>query len=358
MGLASNGGNMPPVSRGISVTATSSNRRWDFAWRWLYVLCWTGTEWPSVLFDRAATWLLAHKILLPGYSTLERFVLRVRTRVESRLWRLLGRGIGSQQRKRLEHLLTVPEGRRGSLLDQIRSGPTRVSGPAMRAAVERLKTIRALGIDLPAVRRIPESRIASLAHFASRAKVSLITRMPSARRLATLAAFVYSLEATAQDDVLEVFEGLLGDLFGDAEKADKKARLRTLKDLDEATATLVLACRWLVDPELPDDRVRAKVFENIPKALLESALENASTLIRPPDDVFYQELDLRYGSVRRYLPTLLEHVVFEANPAGRPVVEACNWLRDNMHRSKSILGAPREVIGGAWERSVVRKDAV
>jgi TnpA family transposase len=180
--------------------------------------------------------------------------------------------------------------------------------------------------------------------------------MPSARRLATLAAFVYSLEATAQDDVLEVFEGLLGDLFGDAEKADKKARLRTLKDLDEATATLVLACRWLIDPDLPDDRVRAKVFENIPKALLESALENASTLIRPPDDVFYKELDLRYGSVRRYLPTLLEHVVFDANPAGRPVVDACNWLRNNMHRTKSIMDAPHEVIGSAWQRSVVHED--
>ncbi len=324
--------------------------------RWLYVLCWTGTERPSVLFDRAATWLLAHKILLPGCSTLERFILRVRARVENRLWRLLGRGIGRQQRMRLEHLLTVPEGRRSSLLDQIRSGPTRVSGPAMRAAVDRLKLIRELGIDPPAVRRIPESRIASLAHFARRAKVSLITRMPSARRLATLAAFIYSLEATAQDDVLEVFESLLSDLFGDAEKADKKARLRTLKDLDEATATLVLACRWLIDPALPDDRVRAKAFESVPKDLLETALENASTLIRPPDNVFYKELDLQYGSVRRYLPAVLKHVAFEANPTGRPVVEACNWLRDNMQRTKSIRDAPLDGIGAAWQSSVMRAD--
>jgi Domain of unknown function (DUF4158) len=34
--------------------------------RWLYGLCWTGTERPSKLFERATAWLLAHKILLPG----------------------------------------------------------------------------------------------------------------------------------------------------------------------------------------------------------------------------------------------------------------------------------------------------
>jgi Domain of unknown function (DUF4158) len=45
--------------------------------RWLYGLCWTGTERPSKLSERATAWLLAHKILLPGCSTLERFVVRL-----------------------------------------------------------------------------------------------------------------------------------------------------------------------------------------------------------------------------------------------------------------------------------------
>jgi Domain of unknown function (DUF4158) len=161
--------------------------------RWLYGLCWTGTERPSKLFERATAWLLAHKILLPG-CTLERFVVRLRSRVEAKVWRLLGRGITGEQRKRLEYLLTVPEGSRGSWLDKLRSGPTRVSGPALRAAIERLKSVRELGITLPAAARIPESRIAALARFANRAKVTLITRMPAARRLATLAALSTALK--------------------------------------------------------------------------------------------------------------------------------------------------------------------
>jgi hypothetical protein len=34
--------------------------------RRLYALCWTGTHRPGVLFDRATTWLIAQKVLLPG----------------------------------------------------------------------------------------------------------------------------------------------------------------------------------------------------------------------------------------------------------------------------------------------------
>ena len=45
--------------------------------RWLYALCWTGTDRPSVLFDRATVWLVAEKVLLPGASALERLVARI-----------------------------------------------------------------------------------------------------------------------------------------------------------------------------------------------------------------------------------------------------------------------------------------
>jgi hypothetical protein len=46
--------------------------------------------------------------------------------------------------------------------------------------------------------------------------------------LATLVAFVHCLEATAQDEALEVLEMLLHDPFGHATQAYTKARLRTL----------------------------------------------------------------------------------------------------------------------------------
>jgi TnpA family transposase len=324
--------------------------------RWLYGVCWTGTEQLGALFDRATAWLLAHKILLPGVTTLERFVVSVRARVEARLYRLLTRGITVQQKDQLQRLLLVPEGDRGSLLDQIRSGPTRISGPAIRAAINRLNAVRALGITVPMKARIPSSRIASLARFANRAKAQAIGRMPTARRFATLVAFVHCLEATAQDEVLEVLEMLLHDLFGQAITADRKARLRTLKDLDQSAAALAEACHLLLDTDVPDESLRKIVFAKIPRSTLATALERVSALIRPPDDVYYTELSERYRSVKGYLPQVLTHISFEAAPAGRPLLAACHWLRDQQDRNKPDNKAPDEIIDKAWRRYVVPKN--
>ena len=254
--------------------------------RWLYALCWTGTDRPSVLFERATAWLLTHKVLLPGCSTLERYIASLRNRVEERLWFSLGRGIGTEQQERLESLLVVPTGQRTSLLDRLRSGPVMISTPSLVHALLRLNAVRALGIKLPATARIPATRVASLARFAGAAKASAILRLPNPRRLATLVAFVHCLEATAQDDALEVLEAVLRELFGGAIKADKKARLRTLKDLDQAAAILSSACQMVLDTALPDAELRAQLFAKIPRRTLTLALDGVNALICPADNVY------------------------------------------------------------------------
>ena len=324
--------------------------------RWLYAQCWTGTERPGALFERATSWLLANKVLLPGASVLERFVSRLRQRVEDRVCRLLGGSISIEQKERLEALLLVPEGCRSSVLDQLRSGPVMVSGPALVRALDRLQTIRDLGVTSSATSSVPPSRIAALARVANTAKVTAVANLPPARRLATLVAFVHTLEASALDDALEVFEMLVHELFGKAKKADLAARMRTLKDLDAAATTLAQACVVLLDAMLPDENLRATVFTHVPEPELVQALDDVNKLVRPPDDVFYHALDAHYRRVRRFLPALLTHVTFVAAPAGVPVVEAYNYLRDREHGRVSGRNPPLAVVTKAWERNVLHKD--
>jgi len=161
--------------------------------RWLYVLCWTGTDRPSVLFDLATSWLIMHKVMLPDSSTLERYITRLRSRVEERISRLLGRCISHDQQARLESLLVVPAGSRSSELDRLRTGPVMISSQSLIHTLRRFHSVREFGVQLPAAARIPATRVAALARFAGAAKVSAILRLrlPDACRVATLVAFAY-----------------------------------------------------------------------------------------------------------------------------------------------------------------------
>lgn len=281
--------------------------------RWLCAMCWTGTDRPSLLFDHASGWLIGHKVLLPGISILERFIAEVRSRMEARLWRLLVQDVGAEQQIRLDELLAPVEGSRQSWFDQLRKGPVRVSSPALVEALVRIETVRGLGITLPAT-PVPPSRIAALARFANSVKVSAVARLPAARRTATLVAFIHSLEASAHDDAFDVLAILLRDLFGKAEQADRKVRLRTLKDLDQAASTLAEACRMLLDPNLPDSEVRSRVYAAVGEEKLAQASIDVSMLVRPSNDVFYGELTAKYAH-REAIPA---HAV-----AGHPVRRQC-----------------------------------
>ncbi len=326
--------------------------------RWLYALCWTGTDRPSVLFERATAWLLAHRVLLPGVSVLERLVSGVRQRVDERLWQRLGAGLDEAARVRLEGLLDVPEEASRSLLDRLRSGPIRRSGPELVRALERLEEVRALNLNgALAPGDAPPGRVLALARFAATAKVTAVARLTPARRLATLAAFVHTLEATAQDDALDLLDVLLTEVFSAATHAGQRARLRTLKDLDAAALRLGAACGVLFDPEVPDEDLRASAFARVGREDLAAALARVQALARPPEDVYFEELGSAYGRVRRFLPALLRSIRFGATPAGEPVAAALTYLARVEELGRAKAGEPPlELLTRSWRRHVVGAD--
>jgi TnpA family transposase len=322
--------------------------------RWLYALCWTGTDRPGVLFDRATTWLLTQKALLPAVTTLERQVARLRSRVEERIYRLLTRTADSATRARLESLLAVPEGGHQSLLDRLRKGPFRRSAPELVRALQRVEEVRKLGIEFTASYRLPPGRLQAMARFASTARAAVLQHLPESRRLATLIAFAMNLEASALDDALDLLDILITEIFSDAARASDRARLRTIKDLDCAAMQLSQVGRLVLNDELADADLRAAIFQAFKREELESALHQIDSLVRPPEDVYYQDLQDSYPRVRRFLPTLLRTLQFGGTPAGQPVLDALQYLSHIEEHGRSQAGeVPVGIVTRGWRRYVL-----
>lgn len=79
---------------------------WRFL-RWLYERVWTGAERPTALVDLATAWLVEHRVLLPGITTLTRLTARVRDRAARRSCGMVVGQLGNAHRLRLEALLEV-----------------------------------------------------------------------------------------------------------------------------------------------------------------------------------------------------------------------------------------------------------
>ena len=324
--------------------------------RWLYTRTWLSNERPSHLFELATDWLIQRKVLLPGISTLTRLIAQIRDRAALRAWQRLARLPNEDQRHQLEALLTVPEDQRRSRFDQLRQGPRHVSSLSMIAALERYEALRNLGIRDLDFSRIPPVWLHSLARYATTGWAPNIARMPEDRRIATLVAFVYAYTAETLDDALDLFDMLIADIATSAKTLGQKKRLRSLRDLDEAALALAEVCAILLDDAHTDDAVRTAVLTRIPREQIAQAMTTTYALARPPEENYQEEMLIRYHTVRRFLPRVLDTIAFTAAPAGNAVLTAVGYVKGLQGRRNPRLDdAPLHVVDAGWKRLVLEK---
>ena len=329
-----------------------SHRRGGFAlMRFLYARIWIGTERPSVLFDLATAWLLEKKVLLPGVTTLTRLVSAIRERVAERLWQRLSAAVSPEQRTDLEGLLARAGVSRLTNLERLRRAPSRASAPVLVAALARLTEVRQLDVGPLNLVNVPTSRIKALAQYAVTTKAQNIANLTEQRRMATLVSFARQLAVTAQDDSLDVLDMLIRDLLARSVSSGKKARLRTLRDLDAAALSLAEISEKVITPEWTDEQVRTFLTEK--QTRITEAVATIYELARPADDNYYQEIVARYPAVRRFFPALLRTVEFASNEAGKPVLKALTFLKDlEGQKQPAMDSAPMDVVPTSWKRLV------
>ena len=159
--------------------------------RWLYALCWSGDDRPGPLIDRAAAWLIANKVLLPGVTILERLVGSIREPCA-------GPGSGSTSSPVSATTSARASPGCSTRATQPRSPPwTRCarfhrSGPPSEFLrhLDRLEAVREFDLRPSMLKGVPAATLERLARVARMSKPSAIAALREPRRTATVAALV------------------------------------------------------------------------------------------------------------------------------------------------------------------------
>jgi TnpA family transposase len=341
----------------------------------LYGRAWTHAEGPVALFNLAVSWLRRNRVLLPGVSVLARQVAEARQAAERRLYRAVAKATVKADPglpDALRGLLTVPEGKRVSELERLRTPPRSSTGAAMVAALERVEEIGSFRLGRVNLSRAPLNRLSTLARYGQASKAQMIERAKDPRQTALLSAVLGQLEAQAVDDALDLFALLMATRLVSREKrASEKDRLARMPQLEKAARIVARAGKILTE-EL--DRVdehhvdvdTAALWIAVGEAQVtreQLAAAIATVLALVPEDDGSAEAELRerlakrYATVRPFLALLGESNALSAAPGGKRVLKAVRRLPALARRrvkEKPLL--PREVDAGLvpkiWRRAV------
>lgn len=186
------------------------------------------------------------RIVLPAASTLERLALIVRAQARKAAHAGLICDCSVDQEAALESLIASDDQSR-TRLGWIREWPEAPSAANLKGIVERLETVRGMGIVPDRARRIHAARYAVIARTAGIVTAQHLRRLERPRRLAMLVASMIEMEAALTDAALVMVEKTVGALFRRADRTRSDRLLgqaRMLKDTARFHAQLG---RLLVD---------------------------------------------------------------------------------------------------------------
>ncbi|MEU3991737.1 Tn3 family transposase [Streptomyces platensis] len=327
---------------------------------------WASLEGPRALFDRAVVWLVDNWVLLPGITTLTRLVAEVRASENTALYRTLDEAVPEELRQTMCDLLKVPDGRRVSELERLRTPPMRVSGTAMTAALQRAKEVQGLGAHLVATSVVPAARMSGLARYGMGSKAPTLRDLEETRKTATLLATVQHLETATVDDALDLLDVLMSSrLLSRAERVGKEEKLKSLPRLRRAAGRVAKAVGVLLEtaPATGTGELVSVVdaWSAIEKVVPREKLAEALAVIAEvvPDEEGDEDaewraaLATRYSTVRGFIRLLVDVVDFGAVQAGAPVVAALKQLPDLIGRKKiDACEVSDALVGGSWRRLV------
>ena len=133
------------------------------------------------LFDRAVLWLIENRVLLPGLSTMSRLMTEVRRPVLEAINEQVVAGAPVHMRRELIGTLEVPDGKKVSMLEWMRTPVTKLSGTGMLDALDRSSYVLGLGTGAVDVSGVAPVKLAELAAYGMTAKAPKIRQLKGAR---------------------------------------------------------------------------------------------------------------------------------------------------------------------------------
>ncbi len=257
----------------------------------------------------------------------------------------------SSGRKFLEQLLVHDSDIRAIRLTWLRRPATSNSPKEILRVIEKIRFLRAHQVHQWDLSALNPNRLKFLARIAQKTSIKSLKRIPVERRYPLLIAVTHQLLIETTDEAADLYIRCLADTQARARRDLKEFRLREAVAINEKVRLLQQLGEVILDPKVEDAAVRPDIFERVPQAHLEAAINDCERLVRPAHDESIDYFAARYSYLRQFAPAFLKTFAFHSHRNNDPLLVAIKLLRQLNETGKRQVpnDAPMEFVRASWK---------
>lgn len=321
---------------------------------WLLPLAFTTEKGPALvatLLDE----LRAQRVICPSMPVVEKLCGEVRASAQRQLWQKLTEGLSELQCNALDQLLTIRPDSGQTWLSWLRQSAYAATPGNFPKLIERLKHVRAIGIDLERATRVHQNYWIKLAREGGQSTAQHIADFEPLRRYATLTALALESMATLTDEALNMFDRLIGRFFKKTERHHADQFHRSGKAINEKVRLYAQIGQALITAKASGNDPFGAIEQILPWVEFEATVSEAKTLAQPEQFDSFSLLNERYASVRKFAPMLLANFEFQSSPSTTDLLQAILILRDLNAAGRRLLPdkVPTGFVRPRWQPYVM-----
>ena len=310
---------------------------------------------PLLLFQIACDWLKQNQLIRIGTTRLEKLVATAGNQAQEATYEILKPLLTKAVCAALDKLLVVDAEIDRTRLSWLQRTPTDHNPTQILETLDKIAFLQKQGAEDWDLSKFNPNHLNHLAKVGSRATNQSLQRSNEVRRYPLLLAFLKQSLYNFTDDLIEMVNQRLWELYRRAKRNFEADRLRATRTLSEKLRTYRSIGHILLDEEIEDEAVRAAAFKVISREELKRSLDEAAELIRPDNDAYVDYFCQSYSKVRTFSSKFLATLEFRARGDDQGLLEALQLVRD-IHqgkRRKLPADAPTEFILKSWRAYVI-----
>jgi TnpA family transposase len=303
-------------------------------------------------------WLQEHKIIAPSIQVIEKVCAEAITIGSQGFYADLITNVSDEQTQKLDNLLKIRPGAKISYLHWLLQPATIPKPKHILMHIERLKFINELGFNSAIGKNVHVNRLVKLAREGKNMPAGELQKFEPLRRLATLVAIILEVKASIIDEIIELNDKILGNIFNKAKNSHNEEFQSSSKSINEKLNTYAKIGQALIKAKQENLNPFTVIEEIMTWDEFTQTVQATQELAKPNNFDSLYRITKHYSWIKRYVTEFINVLDFRASSNTTNIINALNNIKI-MHEQglrKVPDDAPVDFIRKRWETLVFKED--